>query len=133
MNMREFNLDAALSGVRIETRDGRQVTQLVKFKTDSGDILYGLDVENDHVEQWLVDGRYHDIKPQCDGDLVMSTKRLDGVVNIYNNISPTWHETELQASSDGVNIIRDQRIHKEKTVLLMATINLSEFEEGHGL
>ena len=131
--MSEFNLEKALSGERIETRGGREITQLVKFNTNSGCVLYGLDVENDHVEQWLIDGRYHGINPECDGDLIMSPKRVNGFVNVYNNISPTWHEDEVQANSDAVNIISRQPENPKDDTVLLATIDLSEFEVGHGL
>tara|TARA_R110000850_G_scaffold100316_7_gene207544 strand:- start:3209 stop:3580 length:372 start_codon:yes stop_codon:yes gene_type:complete len=123
--MKAFDLKKALAGENVVTRDGRKVTQLVLFKTNSGDVLYGLDVENDHVEQWLVDGRYHNIKPECDGDLLMAPKTLGGFINVYNDLSAPFslHSTKIEANTID-NMISVHRV---------ALIDLSEFEEGHGL
>ena len=123
--MKAFNLEQALAGKKIITRDGREITQLVTFKTASGEVIYGLDVENDHVEQWLIDGRYHNTKNDCGGDLFMAPKILGGFINVYNNLSKPFslHATKMEANT----------IDNMASVHRVALIDLSQFEEGHGL
>ena len=122
--MKAFNLEQALAGEKIVTRDGREITQLVTFKTASGEVIYGLDVENDHVEQWLIDGRYHDTKDDCGGDLFMAPEILYGFINDYAHLPPTWHSSREDADIVARNSLKGDRV---------ACIDLSQFEEGHGL
>ena len=51
-----FNLEAALTGAKVVTRDGREVTQLVKFETTEGQPLRG--VVNGLVTGWCATGEY---------------------------------------------------------------------------
>ena len=54
--MKPFNLEAALAGAKVVTRDGSDVTQLTLFDRDkAGYMLYG--VLESGVHSWLIDGR----------------------------------------------------------------------------
>lgn len=55
MSQREFNLEQALAGHPVVTRDGRAVTQLVKFDCYEERTLYG--VVGGYIYKWLGDGR----------------------------------------------------------------------------
>jgi len=117
--MKSFDLEKALAGEKVITRDGRPITQLVKFKTNSGSILYALDCDNDTVEPWLIDGRYHDVAGECGSDLFMAPKKLSGFVNIYDDRGSIQFTDRDIADSCAIN--------------RTACIGLSQFDEGHGL
>ena len=121
--MIKFDLEKALAGDKVVTRDGQPITQLVKFKTYSGSVLYGLNCDMDKIESWLIDGRYHDVKGECAADLFTAPKKLSGFVNIYEdgmigNMYSTAKDAHESASDN-----RDR----------IACIDLSQFEEGYGL
>ena len=122
--MKAFNLEQALAGKKIVTRDGREITQLVTFKTASGEVIFGLDVKNDHVEKWLINGRYYDARNDSGGDLFMASKNLYGFINDYADLPPTWHSSREDADIVARNSLKGGRV---------ACIDLSQFEEGHGL
>ena len=118
-----FNLEKALAGEKVVTRAGQPITQLVKFKTYSGSILYGLHCDEDSIESWLLNGKYHDSTGDCDSDLFMAPKKLSGFVNVYEggmigNMYSTAKDAHESASDS-----RDR----------LACIDLSQLEEGHGL
>ena len=54
--MKPFNLEEALNGAKVITRDGRFVTQLIKFNADEGETLYG--VVSNEIVSWMDDGRW---------------------------------------------------------------------------
>ena len=54
--MREFNLEQALAGAPVQTRDGRPVTQLVKFDCAHGYCVFGV-AEGGPVSGWYESGR----------------------------------------------------------------------------
>ncbi|NRA76734.1 MAG: hypothetical protein HRU18_00880 [Pseudoalteromonas sp.] len=118
--MKEFDLEKALAGEKVVTRDGQPITQLVKFKTYSGSVLYGLNCDMDKIESWLIDGRYHDVKGECGADLFMAPKKLSGFLNVWSN-DASQYESRALADEDSFS---DSRL---------ACIDLGKLEEGHGL
>jgi len=54
--MREFNLEEALAGAPVQTRDGRPVTQLVKFNFSFGPVRLAGVIDDHRVGVWLADG-----------------------------------------------------------------------------
>jgi hypothetical protein len=54
--MREFNIEAALAGHPVKTRDGRTVTQLVKFDFSFGPVRLAGVIDDHRVGVWLADG-----------------------------------------------------------------------------
>jgi len=118
-DMIEFDLDRALAGDKVITRDGGKVTQFNIFYAEHGPMLYGYDVNSDKIESWETDGRYFDVPRECDSDLFMAPKHLTGFVNVYPDYA-VWFETKVIAeSSVGTNLI--------------ACIDLSTHNEGEGL
>jgi len=115
--MIKFDLEKALAGEKVVTRDGREITKLVRFPKDSGATLYGLDVDNDTVELWFDNGSYHNMPEPCGGDLFMAPKQLSGFVNVYQiRVYDTKEMADQEAGSDRC-----------------ACIDLSQFPEGYGL
>lgn len=54
--MKPFNLEEALNGAKVVTRDGREVTQLIKFNADEHETLYG--VANKEIISWDDKGKF---------------------------------------------------------------------------
>jgi len=121
--MDKFDLEKALAGDKVVTRDGREVTQFHVFNHTNDPILYGYDVDNDHVEQWFVAGNYHKGTNECGGDLFMAPKKLSGFINIY---ASRYCESPIHATRE----VADNESNKTTR---LACIDLSQFEEGHGL
>jgi hypothetical protein len=83
MKLEKFNLEKALNGAKVFTRDGREVTQLTRFETDSHYCLYG--VVNGFVKDWTSDGKYRLETPECSKDLFLEVKVRRAWVNVYGN------------------------------------------------
>jgi hypothetical protein len=82
MKLEKFDLEKALNGTKVFTRDGLEVTQLTKFDTYEKYCLYG--VVNDEIICWDIKGRY------CGGttpnmDLYIEGEVQSVWVNIYKS------------------------------------------------
>ena len=122
--MKAFNLEKALAGEKVITRDGREVTQLHKFNCDDNDCIHG--VVDGSVENFYDCGSYHS-GGICDADLFMAPKKLSGFVNIYRD------DGELSLGclhDDKAMCVANNNMQGKKAV---ACIDLSQFDEGHGL
>jgi hypothetical protein len=81
--MEEFNLERALAGEPVCTRDGRDVTQLVVFNLKSTDSLYG--VLDGELDRWTINGFYYLNKIISEHDLFMKPKENAIWINVYKN------------------------------------------------
>ena len=83
--MKPFNLEEALNGAKVITRDGRFVTQLIKFNADEKETLYG--VVNNEIASWKDDGRFSFVPPYNDHilDLFMFVEPKRIWVNVFKN------------------------------------------------
>lgn len=81
--MKPFNLEEALNGAKVVTRDGRFVTQLIKFNADEKETLYG--VVSNEIVSWKDDGRFSFVPPYNDHilDLFMFVEPIRIWVNIF--------------------------------------------------
>lgn len=120
-NMIPFDIKKALAGEKVMTVDGREVDQLHVFTAQQTKTLYG--VMGGVVEQWNCLGQYHAGESVHITNLIMAPKKLIGFVNIWRNSKPTHHASK--ANADCYMPVDDN----EK----LACIDLSKFEEGHGL
>lgn len=93
--MKPFNLEAALAGAKVVTRDGSEVTQLVLFNIDNAcDVLYGV-LESD-VHSWLIDGRYfHSEKDKNDLFMAPITQSI-WVARVGDGIRIGAHSTKKE-------------------------------------
>ena len=80
--MREFNLEQALAGAPVCTRDGRPVTQLVKFDCEYEFCVFG--IADGGPISWLESGRHLE-SMESDADLFMAPTKKTGWVARYNN------------------------------------------------
>ena len=110
--MIKFDLEKALAGEKVINCDHQPIIQLTQFKLYSGDALYGLNCDEDRVECYLPE------------NLFMAPKKLSGFLNVYSNTHHSAHSSREAADVFTVDTPLINRI---------ACIDLSQFEEGHGL
>jgi hypothetical protein len=120
--MKAFNLKEALAGQKVVTRDGQEVTQVVLFKPVKDGCESICALVNGRIYEFYEDGNYIE-GAGSSKDLFMTPKKLSGFLNTYTIHAPTWHSTKEDAGMDFYEY-GDKRI---------ACIDLSQFEEGHGL
>lgn len=115
--MKPFDLEKALAGEPVVTRDGREVTQVTKF--DLIDDVYMIHaVIYGDLESFTLNGEYSKGK-ESELDLFMAPKKLSGFINVY---------------ADSANIYKTKDEADEKSAYdRTACIDLSQFEKGHGL
>lgn len=120
--MKKFNLEAALAGEKVITRDGREVTQLVNFVVMTDRSLCG--VIDKELCTWLVDGaRYVAGVNIPNYQLFMAPKKLSGFVNIYaHNFQPS-----------PIHLTRELADEHCEPSNRLACVDLSKFDEGEGL
>lgn len=75
-----FDLNRALAGEKVVTRDGREVTQLTRFKCNE-ECLAG--VIDGVLETWHETGKYLTNDSGCSYDLFMAPKTVKRWVNFY--------------------------------------------------
>jgi hypothetical protein len=76
--MKPFDIESALKGAPVMTRNGRPATNLVKFECESDYVIYGI-VEN-KVQSWTLDGRFNVSELSMCFDLFMAPVRKTGWV-----------------------------------------------------
>ena len=118
-----FNLERALAGDKVVTRDGREVTQLAHF--DKVHTPYKernlRGVCDGCITAYTDSGYYYRDGKPTKYDLVMAPSQLSGFLNIYHNkINSSWHRSKSSADK----LSNDGRI---------ACIDLSTHNEGEGL
>jgi galactose mutarotase-like enzyme len=87
MKLEKFDLEKALNGAKVVTRDGREVTQLTKFEARDSWELYG--VVDGKVCEWFSNGIYagpHN--PNNDLFLAVEPQRI--WVNAYHHNGKLW-------------------------------------------
>lgn len=77
MNLKPFNLEEALNGAKVVTRDGREVKQLTLFESISLFPLVGV-FDNGMMSLWSKNGKHNADTVVTDGDLfiVVETKSV---------------------------------------------------------
>ena len=121
-NMIEFDLERALAGEKVITRDGQEVTQLVKFDVED-DCYQVYGVLGGGLYRWLCTGD----SDECEGDnhldLFMAPKKLSGYMSISRNSNGKLYSSAVYKHKSQIDIDRE-------TVTI---IDLSTIEEGEGL
>ena len=86
--MKPFNLDEALAGKPVITRDGKQVTQLTLFEIEGNFPLKG--VVDKGFATWTTKGFFHDTQQNHPYNLFMASEKKSIWINIYENKSHMW-------------------------------------------
>jgi len=84
--MEKFNLERALTGEPVVTRDGREVTEIHFFKTYQGDYPL-IAVIDENQEAFTKDGFFASSREECESDLFMKPKVVEGWFNVYVSLS----------------------------------------------
>lgn len=115
--MKPFDLQRALSGDKVVTRDGREVTQLHKLDA-KGECLVGVIDQFLHI--WFESGAYlGGNKKNNDLDLFMAPKTVKRWVNFYADGDAFYYDCEHDA-------IKHAAHH---AIAIAVPV---EFEEGYG-
>jgi hypothetical protein len=84
MKLEKFDLEKALSGAKVVTRDGREVTGLRKLEATKGYPLAG--VLEGSIHSWRIDGSYFAPLAEYHADLFLFGSQVRrGWVNVYGN------------------------------------------------
>jgi hypothetical protein len=80
MKLEKFDLEKALNGAKVVTRDGREVTQLTKFECLSLDSLGG--VLDNQLRTWTTQGLFIPNYGESDADLFLAVEPKRIWVNV---------------------------------------------------
>lgn len=121
-----FDLERALAGDKVVTRDGREVTQLTKFDLDMNTNMFYVAA--------VVDGgilcrfsQYGLCSEHNGSDLFMAPKKLSGFVVGFSSVDGKSTFSNTFATKDAADKFTVAGVHK------VYCIDLSTIEEGHGL
>ncbi len=103
-----FNLEAALNGGSVVTRDGRDVTEIHLFKTKCDYPL--MTIINGDLYTFEENGKYS-VAEEHSLDLFMKSQKKEGWVNVYDDgvvshIYPTKDAAEMDAWSGLVDTVK---------------------------
>lgn len=115
--MKPFNLERALAGDKVVTRDGREVTQLTKFDCRNEPLVGVLD---GILETWLENGKFFGSGVYCDSDLFMAPKTVKRWVNFYDG-----HAYHYKTKDDAI----EANYGNLGAIAIAVPV---EFEEGYG-
>jgi hypothetical protein len=82
MKTKPFNLEEALNGAKVVTRDGREVSQLTKFEGSKDYQLAG--VTDGVLYTWTEQGGYYTDR-QSNSDLFLAVETQSICVNVFMN------------------------------------------------
>lgn len=104
MNLKPFNLERALAGDPVVTRDGRKIIEIIKFNSDINHPIFAL-VENRINAEWrTLEGKYWD-NQESESDLFMIPIKKTYWINIYKNEYGIrlYHDTFFNSKEDAIN------------------------------
>lgn len=99
MKTKPFNLEEALNGAKVVTRDGREVTQLTFFETKSPFPLIGV-YDNGLMSSWRKNGKHIADTVVTDGDLFIAIEPKRIYINMYSYGYDTWISNEIFYSKE---------------------------------
>jgi len=109
MTPKPFNLEAALNGAKLVTRDGREVKQFTFFECQ--DEYPCVAVINDTKNGFTKDGRWLDNRSNSVYDLFLAPQTREGWINIYpggatSPIRVSKEESDRDSNGDRIACIR---------------------------
>jgi hypothetical protein len=109
MKLEKFDLEKALNGAKVVTRDGREVSQLTKFENLNDDYpLIG--VVDRSIRTWTTQGLFvGDHTGECDEDLFLAVEPQRKWVNVY------YLNGKLFIGADQYNYLTDAYLHAVDT------------------
>lgn len=123
--MKPFDLEKALAGEPVITRDGKKATEVVFLKT-ADDLYVVIAVVDGKVLSYTKDGKYWASKSADQNDLFMAPKKVKGWMNVYTTI----RDSAVASSSAVYKTRKDADVNATSGRLACIEV---EFEEGQGL
>ena len=122
--MNKFNLERALAGEKVITRDGREASQFKTFHSTNGAKVACV------IDGFIVVFLGNDGVAKHDNnlDLFMAPKKLSGFVNVYRNGEGDVYLGSIRNTEEECRLDIRQATHK-----VLMHLDLSQFDEGHGL
>jgi hypothetical protein len=116
--MKPFDLEAALRGEKVVTRDGREVTQLVRFKgTHKSQELFGVVKGSEVPHSWYSDGIHLAFINPSDNDLFMHEEPEE-------QWAPTMElRRQIRGVPVGANIVQNKIYLQQKWITGGGTAN----------
>jgi hypothetical protein len=102
MKLEKFDLEKALNGAKVVTRDGREVTQLTKFEGLKDYPLVG--IVDSQLHTWTTQGPLSLHLGECGADLFLAVEPQRIWVNVYTSddtihTSGNYHTLEAAKNS----------------------------------
>jgi hypothetical protein len=119
--MEEFNLERALSGEPVCTRDGRDVTQLIRFKCEEKMKLFG--VLDEGVHYWNDDGSWKVDSDTNNKDLFMKPKENAIWVNVHSKDSRIWI---VEGDDDGFKTEQEAKRYSFGDIYYIKTLRITD-------
>lgn len=91
--MKPFNLQEAMAGKPVQTRDGREVTQLKFFEDVNINLIIGVVAKN--IWTWNMEGQSDSLSGESNNDLFMALEKKSIWVNVYEVMDSLSEEFEL--------------------------------------
>ncbi len=92
--MKPFNLERALAGDRVITRNGKKVIEIYKLETEL-DFPLVVVIEGERLAVgYRIEGNYYLEKTECDQDLIMAPLKKKYHVRIFRNTHGKIYATE---------------------------------------
>lgn len=89
MKLKPFNLEEALNGAKVVTRDGREVKQLTFFETKSPFPLIGV-CDNGFMSSWQKNGINNTESSISENDLFIAVETQSVWANVYVDDNRLW-------------------------------------------
>jgi hypothetical protein len=86
MKLEKFDLEKALNGAKVVTRDGHEVTQLTKFESVNDDYPV-IGVLDNNLQAWTTQGKFNTNHGESDADLFLAVEPQRVWVNVFTTIT----------------------------------------------
>ena len=104
MKTKPFNLEEALNGAKVVTRNGDEVTQLHKFNVKKFHCLCG--VLDEDILSWTIDGAFWDKENSHSRDLLLVVEPKRIYLNVYEHNNGIF--VSQRSFSNRENAIKDK-------------------------
>ena len=114
MKLEKFDLEKALNGAKVVTREGREVTQLTKFEIDGKFPLHG--VVGSRLYSWMIDGYFNENNDCSSIDLFLVVETQRQWVNLYKDVKGNFCLGQWCDSLDEAKNLIDPSLNFIKTI-----------------
>jgi len=116
----KFNLEKAMAGKPVQTRDGRAVTQLKFFEDVNLNLIVGVVSKN--IWSWDINGQLDSLRGDSDKDLFMAPEKKSVWVNVYESEDNT---DEFQVYTSRLHPTKESALAHRKDYNYIKTIEIT--------